>query len=273
MTPHLRRYPHRVPATSGRLPAVAFTLMELLVVIAIIGALVAIGLPAARNFNRGSLVASAARQLQDDLSIARQRAISSRSEVFMVFASPAITALTPAAITSLTPAQRTLLTNLFQGQYTAYALYSPRTVGDQPGSPNSRYLTPWRTLPKGVFIPAAKFSPNWGMIITNLSSRPLVQAFMVTNAVQVPFPTVDSPITMKMPFIGFDYQGRLLTGREETIPIAEGVVDPAKAPGGQLTLLPAVAVERPPGNWTNQPNLVRVDWLTGRARVEKLEVK
>ena len=43
----------------------------------------------------------------------------------------AITALTPEVISSLTPAQRTLLTNLFQGQFTAYALYSPRSVGDR----------------------------------------------------------------------------------------------------------------------------------------------
>jgi hypothetical protein len=30
-----------------------------------------------------------------------------------------------------------------------------------------------------------------------------------------------------------------------------------------------VPVETPPGNVTNNPNLIHIDWLTGRARIER----
>lgn len=249
----------------------AFTLMELLMVIAIIGMIVAVGIPAARNYNRGNLTAAASRQLMDDLSQARYRAIGSRSEVYMVFATPAIMSLD----VSLIPvADRPTLTNLFLGQYTAYALYTPRTVGDQPGQPTGRYLTPWKKLPAGSFIPALKFLPGAQVILTNLDTPVRIAAFPVTNSVRVPFPSVDSDVMLPLPFVGFDYQGRLLTGREEAIPIAQGAVDIARDPAnGRLKLEPGQAIERPPGNWTNQPNVIRVDWLTGRARFEKLEIR
>jgi prepilin-type N-terminal cleavage/methylation domain-containing protein len=268
-TPRLCSSPPRTPGGAGAARSGAFTLMELLLVIAIIGMIVAIGVPAARNYNRGNLTGTASRQLLDDLSSARYRAIGSRSEVYVVFVSPTITALDPALFPA---ADRTLLSNLFLGQFSAYALYSPRTVGDQPGNGRARYLTPWKTLPKGTHIPAFKFYPGSELILTNLNTPVRIQAFTNSESVRVPFPNADSPFTLKMPFIGFDYQGRLLTGREETIPIAEGVVDAARGPNGALALQPATAVERPPGNWTNQP-VIRVDWITGRARVEKPEIK
>lgn len=259
----------RIPLPQGK-SWFAFTLMELLMVIVIIGMIAAIGIPAARNYNRGNLTAAASRQLMDDLSAARQRALASRSEVYMVFASPAITALDP---NLLTPQQRVVYSNLLQGQFAAYALYSPRSVGDQPGRGTARYLTGWKTLPKGAFIPAMKFLPGAALVLNNLDTPMRIEAFATDDSVRVPFPTADSPITMKLPFIGFDHQGRLLTGREEAIPIAEGAVDAARGANGLLALQPATTVERPPGNWTNQPNIVRVDWLTGRSRFEKLEVR
>src|SRR5216110_3223149 len=63
------------------------TLMELLIVISIIGLL---SLPALKGFNRSNLIASANRQLLDDLAQARQRAISDRTTVHVVFVSPEI---------------------------------------------------------------------------------------------------------------------------------------------------------------------------------------
>jgi prepilin-type N-terminal cleavage/methylation domain-containing protein len=248
----------------------AFTLTELLVVIAIIGILVAIGVPAARNFNRGNLVASASRQLLDDLAAARQRALASRSPVYVVFAPPSITAVNPA---SLTPNDRYIFTNLLEAQFAAYAIYSPRTVGDQPGQATYRYLTPWKTLPQGAFIPPAKYFSGITASIPYLTTPAVMQAFPVSSSLVVPFPSAQSSLGMKLPFIGFDHEGRLITGKEEIIPIAEGNVDPAKDASGRLILSPATVAERPVGNWTNQPNVVRVDWLTGRAHVEKREIQ
>lgn len=261
----------RRSAPAGVLPVGGFTLMELLMVVAIIGAIVAVGLPAARNYNRGNLTASATRQLMDDLAQARYRAISSRSEVYVVFVSPAVTALDPSLLTSAD--DRALLTNLYLGQFTGYALYSPRTVGDQPGRGTARYLTPWRMLPKGAFVPAMKYFAGSETVINNLASPTPVRAFTQLDRFKVPFPTAGSGVYMKLPFVGFDYQGRLITGREEIIPIGEGAVDVARAPNGQYLLQPAVIVERPAGRWTNQPTVVRVDWLTGRGRVEKVEIR
>src|SRR5690349_4660661 len=68
----------------------AFTLIELLVVLAIIGILSEIGLVAIRGFGKSNAVTAATRQLLDDVTLARQRAISGHTDVYMVFISSGI---------------------------------------------------------------------------------------------------------------------------------------------------------------------------------------
>ena len=134
----------------------AFTLVELLVVIAIIALLTAVSLPALKGFGKGTGMAGAQRQLLQDLGLARLSAINGRTAVYMVFVPTNILQVFPLVSTN----QKVLrqLTNLVSGQYTAYALVTKRSVGDQPGQERPRYISEWKWLPQGILIETNKFS-------------------------------------------------------------------------------------------------------------------
>ncbi len=264
----------RVRAGSGR----AFTLLELLVVVAIIGMLAAISVPAIRALTQTNTLAAGHRQLLDDLALARQLALSGRRVVYLVLAPPGLRAHAE-TIRNANPVfypppvkDRALrqLTNLVEGQYTAYALFTRRSVGDQPGRENPTYLTDWKRLPDGLLFETNAFvdlGAQWlnAANRTNASRRPLPHAWF-------PFPTADSP-ELRLPYIAFNAQGRLYYegGAEpvlagEALPLIRGSVfyprDSQDRPDFRAP--PDVALaER--GD-TNRME-VRVEWLTGRARV------
>jgi type II secretory pathway pseudopilin PulG len=255
----------RLPQVESRRHASwrAFTLLELLVVIGLIVLLSGLAVPAIRGLKGGSETSSASRQLLDDLGLARLKAISERTTVYVVFVPPGY--WSNGVITS------TLFNNLASGQLTDYALYVSRSVGDQPGAPHGRYLTTWKSLPDGVFLPQWKFTvPNTPVFVVNRGTFNVAQ-FETTKI--VPFPVKGAPVPgggpIDLPYIAFNSSGGLTSGQDEFIPLARGDIFPILpgTPLGPATLVDALEV--PPGNSTNTPVLIRINGLTGRARIEQ----
>jgi prepilin-type N-terminal cleavage/methylation domain-containing protein len=259
--------PLRTAARSGRRlregsAARAFSLVELLVVIAIIGLLAAIGLPALRGFGESTGMDAAVRQVLDDVALARQQAINQRSDVYMIFVPP--------DLHQYPQGQRMFLTNLAGQRLTSYALYARRTVGDQPGRPTPRLLTPWRTLPDGIF-----FAPEWfyPQRQTNDALWQFTAMLPRTDAFTIP---VYSPIersnrmviNASLPYIRFTPKGQVLApgrGGGPQLALNDVILRLTKGSmfGADPNVFPDI-VETPKGN----RRYIRISGLTGRARVE-----
>ena len=263
----------------------AFTLLELLMVIAIMGILAAIALPSLRALKPNVKVA-ATRQLLDAVNHARQLALAHRTTVYMVFLDTNFYA----GINVNPPNVGTSLVPLLDKQLRGYAFVTLRSVGDQPGVHTPRYLSEWRTLPEGAYIPVEKFlNPGLGLTFTNTTLGALqvtVPPFSTTNTTTaanpngIPFPSEDNPLTVSaspLPYIAFDGTGQLvsgLPGQPEMIPLSEGSISYARDPQSKQALpQPATITERPLGNVTNNYSIVYIDRLTGRARIERRTVQ
>lgn len=276
----------------------AFTLIELLTVIAIIGLLAAITAPTIQHFRKGDATLSATRQMLDEVARARQLAISQHTTVYMVFVPTnfwATSAFNNGTAPQLTANDLRAATNLLDRQLSGYTFVTLRSLGDQPGKGHPHYLTSWKSLPDNSFIAEHKFqiSPNkFYQITTNVPpAGPLnVVVFGFDTTTNVPFPLpetkpfVGGPAYPQLPYIAFNYLGQLTTVdttpapalRDAFIPLAHGSVVPAI--NGQIGNHPRIfgspdVQESPPGNSTNAFNLIHIDALTGRARLEHREIQ
>ncbi len=271
----------------------AFTLLELLVVISIIGLIAGLALPVMRNF-KPNYSASFTRTLLDELARARQLAISQRTTVYMVFVPTNFWSQPAFARIASDPVFGPRAARLYDKQLIGYNFVSLRSLGDQPGRPSIRYLSSWRTLPEGAFIHPMKFALPLAfnsaavpfIIPTNAPNGTLVPAFqdygfdLTTRTNSIPFPSDDAPIWtlnqpyIRLPYIGWDYMGRLVSKRSAIIPIAKGHLAFARDPTSKQAAqaIPTI-IESPPNNVTNAYTVISIDWLTGRARAIQQEVR
>jgi type II secretory pathway pseudopilin PulG len=192
-------------------------------------------------------------------------------------------------------------TNVLQMQLAGYNYVVLRSLGDQPGNPTPRYLGAWKSLPDGAYIAPSKFSirpayapqpPPLGpltdfsrLVLTNNNATYLltncIPSFRTNNT--IPFPSeynlygrTNGYITL--PYIAFNYLGQLvdasgnLTKTNEFIPLVKGNISYNHDANGRFITgsppTPPTTSEKPSGNWTNAYNVVEIDWLTGRARLQ-----
>ena len=273
----------------------AFTLIELLTVIAIIGVLAALLTPVLKNFSKPEVNVAATRQMLDDMARARQLAISQRSTVFVVFVPTNFFAPSSTPWVDLPTAfkQSTIMTQMYDAQWNGYLMVSMRSVGDQPGRTHPKDLMPVKTLPQGAFIAPYKFLggpyPIKPEYPANRPDLP-IYAFPETNG--IPFPTADvlSNTTyfgqfkagngFKLPYVAFNYLGQLTPGDgsvmayDENIPLDYGSIVEPRDPNSHRPVPDKISVnELPPGNSTNTAyNVIHIDRLTGRARLERMDL-
>jgi prepilin-type N-terminal cleavage/methylation domain-containing protein len=251
-----------------------FTLLEMMVVITIIGFMAALALPHVSGFGRANSMSAANRQLLDDCALARRRAMINRSTVYMVFVPPNLWSNTYI----LPQINGNQLSNLVTHQYAAYALVSLGSVGDQPGRHYPQYVTDWRVLPAGVFFAPFQFNlvaPSKAYVYTTNTLTGAVVTSVIQPWANVPLPGVPFPslyytnnTTTNLPCIGFTPAGTLTTPYiNQYIVLDRGSVFYAQGSNGAPILQPANWVESPPGNETNNANLIQIDWMTARAKV------
>ncbi len=258
----------------------AFSLFEMVIVVGLMGLLAALALPSMK-LGKGSQMSAATRQLLDDLTLARLRAINNRSEVYVVFLPQVQSYL---AVGGAGPAYDFFTANqaanhLLGAQTAAYAIYSKRTLGDQPGRPNSRYMSEWKTLPDGVFIgystvpPVSPAGPPGVPGVLALFDTAVFFNTAINQARPmegIMFPDTTTGIPLPLPYIVFDEKGALRDRTADVrIPLATGSLLATRTATGSFSVVDIDALETPQFNSVSNRNVLVINYQTGRARVDR----
>lgn len=158
-----------------------FTLLELLVVIAVMALLLALTVPSFQGLGRGSRAKTAIIQLNAVMNLARQRAITTRQDVYIVF---------PDVDVDYT-------SNTASYAYTSFAVYGSR----------DGFMSEWRKLPAGIVFHDS-FKPS----ADKIASEPF-NVFLQSNTnyiKQIPFPDRNS-VSQPMMALTFRADGALAT--------------------------------------------------------------
>jgi hypothetical protein len=161
-----------------------------------------------------------------------------------------------------------------------YTLLTLHSVGDQPGRDYAKYLIPWRRLPDGVAVAREKFAQN--MTVSDTTGQ-VAKTFNITPFALKPFPfpsiEANSP-SYQLPYIAFTPSGSLatttaLTNSDDYIPLTRASIFYVRDVNGvpQAASADQGWVETPPGSSTNDYYLIHINWLTGRAKLERKEIQ
>ena len=201
--------------------------------------------------------------------MARNHALNQRTTVYMVFV-PLLVALDKGGFSAEEQRQ---LTNRIPGQLTSYNFVTMHSPGDQPGQGTMRYLSDWKHLPDGVCIPTNKMTQLPPATWQNLASTPGATNLPFPQ-IRMRFPGLKGP-TNPVPCIAFNYKGELLgpikgrpRGVDEFVRLTRGSVIYPRGGSDQWIIGLPETIETPRGNATNNP-YIRIDWITGRARIEE----
>lgn len=270
-----------------------FTLIEMLVVIAIIALISAIALPSIKAFKPDPLK-TASNQMLNDLAYARRKAIGDHTTVYVCFMPPLN------LLSNLNASPLSLSTNdqyaLLKSQFTGYAMYEKRSIGDQPGASRQHWITSWRTLPDGTGIAPDMFYGNGAAPMPGLAKvgGPYFGYwsfdYNVAGDVYVDPEDINAAnVATRFPSIAFDYRGSLISSStglwnqwvpplnssqpgsydnqkpgqvfDCVIPLTQGYAN-----GNGTNWTAATFNELPSGTYTNTYMHIVIDGPTGRAR-------